>query len=88
MISDRDGPAFLLVGAPGGLLLHTAGFGCERFDHPVEVVQPGGWLRRYEPGDEGYFEQVLGDLSWGLSVTRVGFAPDGADPTTLWPSDL
>jgi hypothetical protein len=55
----------------------------EKHDGEYHVRQPDMNFITYRPGDAGYFDQVLVDLSWGFGVGEQDTLADVTDKTLL-----
>jgi hypothetical protein len=66
------------------LVYAPADFGIqERQNGEYRVLDPEMAYVAYKPGDTGYFEQVLGSISWAFGVGEVGTVQSADDEMLL-----
>lgn len=85
LATDDTPPVGLVLEMKDYVLVHAPrDFGIpERQDGEYRVLDPELIYVTYRPGDTGYFEQVLGSLSWAFGVGDSGEVPVADDKTLL-----
>jgi hypothetical protein len=72
---ERDDHVFVFTPGEFGI--------AQRQDGEYRVLGPDLTYISYVPGDPGYFEQVLGSISWAFGVGEIGKVPVADDEMFL-----
>jgi hypothetical protein len=83
--SDDAGPVGFALEMDGYVHVHVPReYGiAERHDGDYRVQQPNLTYVTYRPGDPGYLDQLLIDLSWSFGVGEHGVVPEANFDTAL-----